>query len=217
MPPSICIEYMLRTLVPPNDVAMPKRPSPAPRRAAAGQQLRQADEAAVEHRQLRQLLLVDHRREVGLGGLDLDGGRPADDLHALLHAPTDRAIRRSATWPTVSTTFGVGVRIPPDVDSTVYGPGCSAGTRNPPCSSVTTTRSTPVAVLTIVTATPGSAPPEDPGPSRGARRSAPAPTPAATGVPPGSPRTAGPRRGWCGWSRNLRSLQFAWRITRLLP
>ena len=27
MPPSICIEYMLRTLVPPNEVEMPNRPS----------------------------------------------------------------------------------------------------------------------------------------------------------------------------------------------
>ena len=81
MPPSICIEYMLRTLVPPNAVEMPKRASRGARRTAAGQELRQADEAAVEHRQLGELLLVDDGGQIGLGGLDLDR-RPADDLHA---------------------------------------------------------------------------------------------------------------------------------------
>jgi hypothetical protein len=54
------------------------------RRAATGQKLREADEPAVEHRQLRQLLLTDHRRQVGLARLDLDG-RASHHLNALFN------------------------------------------------------------------------------------------------------------------------------------
>lgn len=77
---------MLRTFVPPNAVLMPKRLSPVRAGPPPGRSCARPTNPAIEHRKLRELFLIDDRREIRLRRFDLDRRR-ADDLHGFSQRP----------------------------------------------------------------------------------------------------------------------------------
>ena len=157
LPPSICIEYMLRTLVPPNAVAMPNRASPVRAGPPPGNscarptkpRLSTGNSASCSWSTTpeRSDFVVSTPITVALTSTVSE------------RVPTESPILTSATSPTVMTIRRSSVPKPDSSALTRYGPGCRAGARNAPWSSVTSDLVMPVPSFWIVTVTPGSTPP----------------------------------------------------------
>ena len=116
-PPSICIEYMLRTLVPPNEVAMPNRPSPVRAGPPPGSSWARPTKPRLSTGSSDSCSwLTTAERSDLVVSISTVPPRPTTSTLSWT-APTASEMRRSAIWPTVSTTLRVSVPNPWRVDS----------------------------------------------------------------------------------------------------
>ncbi len=118
MPPSICIEYMLRTLVPPNAVEMPKRPSALRAGPPPGSSWARPTKPRLSTGSSDSCSWLTTADRSDLVVSISTAARPTTCTLSWM-VPSDSDSLRSATWPTVSTTRVVSVPKPERLDSIV--------------------------------------------------------------------------------------------------
>ncbi len=118
MPPSICIEYMLRTLVPPNEVEMPKRPSAVRAGPPPGSNWARPTKPRLRTGSSESCSWLTTADRSDLLVSISTAERPTTCTVSAID-PISSATLRSATWPTVSTSCLVSAENPVSDEVTV--------------------------------------------------------------------------------------------------